>query len=312
VRAVAAIFIGRKSHRQHVRVLVAGLSSIAKRRIDIEQLLAWAYVEELPKRGPGGLSGLSRMLDYGTSIDISHHETEPIAFGEPHPDALLLDYHVRSLPPVRFTTAMARHLLGALLAPYLMREVVHTVKTIMIRRGDRDIAGIVGAERTEQITEVEKRELSPAALIAVHARLGNRPNWQVGPWRITRVNGKNNKPIVHGISRGHRYNTGAYCPLQLAPSAETIARARFEYAVWWMSLMELAESCRLSAHVALPPRAAAEPWVTGEEAPEKIHRGGEAQIPEQRQRHFVKLPPLRTRSGKAVRVPLTTPDDVPC
>lgn len=248
---------------------MAGLSSTAKRRVDIEQLLAWAYLEELPKRGPGGMNGIASMLDYGAPIDVSHSEAIPVTYGEPHPDALLLDYKVRSLPPVLFTVAMARHLLGEL-APYLMREVVRTVRTIMIRRGDRDIAGIVGDERTDQVTEVEKRELSPAALIAIHARLGNRPNWSVGPWRITRVNGRNNKPIVHGITRGHRYNTGAYCPLQLAPSAETIARARFEYAVWWMSLMELAESCQLTEHVALPPRAAAEPWFTGEESRSRI------------------------------------------
>ncbi len=242
-----------------------------RKQVDIEDLLRWAYVEELPKVGVSASSGLDALLDYGTAIDDSYYSNKmPIAAGDPHPDALMLDYKVRALDPMQFSIAMARHLLGDL-APYLRREVSKTM-TGMFRRGKRDVGGIVVAERIEHVEEVNERTVRPAALIAIHAKLGNRPNWDVGASTLSRVTGSNGKPVVHGITRGGRYAEGAHCPLKLEPSAETIARARFDYSVWWTGLMTLAETCRLDHHIVLRPRAAAQPWVTGEVSTSRVLR----------------------------------------
>ena len=277
---------------------------------DIEQLLRWAYVEELPKQGIDA-RGWDHFALLGTSVDVSHGEsTHAIAFGDPHPDALLLDYKVRQLSRVTLTLPIARQLLGEL-SPYLTREVVRIVETGIVKRGRREIAGVVTGGRTEKVTDIERREVSPATLVALHAKLGNRPNWNLGQPRVIRVLGPNNKPVVNGITKGRRYADGAHCPLQLEPSAEHIIRARFEYAAWHAALRELA-SCRMDEHRALPPRAAVEPWITGEEAKPKVHRGTTMQVPQARQRLFVELPPLRSSHGKPRSVLLTTPDDQAC
>lgn len=292
---------------------MAGISSSAKTRLDIEDLLKWCYVEEMPKKGvDSGAGGMSQLLTYGTAIDVtSSGMSMPAAAGDPHPDALLLDYHVRSLEPVRFNVNFARFLLGEL-APFLSRAVMRTVAIGTIKKGKREYSGYVAAEEMEWVEEWRDQAAKPAALVAIHAKLGNRPNWDVGPARVVRVNGPNNKPIVHGITAGGRYKDGACCPLQLAPSAVTIVRARLEYVTWWCALKELAETCKLSRYLPLSPRAAPLPWVTGEKPAAPIHRGGEAKIPQQRQRHFVEQPPLRTRSGKARQIPFTNPDDGAC
>jgi len=239
--------------------------------MDIEDLLRWAYVNELPKQGVsiGRGTPLSRMLDYGTTIDMSHREREPVVEGDPHPDALLLDYAVRNLPPARLTLPMARYLLGELFA-YLTREVVREIEVGIIRRRHREIAGIVTREITERVVVLDERLVDPRVLLVVHAKLGNRPPWNLGASRVTRVLGRNGKPVVVGITKGRRYGRGAYSPLQLDPSAAAIVRARFEYVAWWMALMQLAESCRLNEHEPLPPRAAAEPWRTGPEPTSRI------------------------------------------
>jgi hypothetical protein len=164
----------------------------------------------------------------------------------------------------------------------------------------------------ERVTEIERREVEPSVLLTLHARLGNRPHWDLGPAAPVRVLGRNNKPVVNGITKGGRYANGAYCPLALEPSAEHIVRARFEYVTWWMAMVELAERCQLSEHEALPPRAAAEPWLTGPEREGRIFRNTEMQIPKRGQRSRVELPPLKSSHGQVRHVSVTTLDDTAC
>jgi hypothetical protein len=234
-----------------------------KKQVDIEALLTWAYRDELPKQSVGGLTGWERTILLGTRVDESNrdHDVElPVALGPPHPDALTLDHAVRSLEDMVLTLPIARVLIGDL-APYLTREVVHQVV------GRR--AGYVVQERTEKVDAVKHRSVSPTALVTLHAKLGNRPHWDLGPVRVSRVTGSNGKPVVNGITRGRRYANGAHCPLRLDPSPDHIIRARFDYAAWHGALTALA-TCRMTEHQALPPRAAVEPWITGETPTSRI------------------------------------------
>jgi hypothetical protein len=217
-----------------------------KRRLDVEKLLQWAYRDELPKQTTGDLTGWERLILLGTNVDVSDREAAlPIALGPPHPDALLIDHAVRQLPPVKLNWArMAKALMGHLL-PY--------------------------APQTDPC--IQRLATSPAALVVSHAIMGSRPPWDLGPCVLRRILGKNGKPVVDGITAGRRYGAGASCPLQLEPEGAEIISARFEYAAWHTALVSLAnESWNMREHVALPPRAAPAPWITGPEPTSRILR----------------------------------------
>jgi hypothetical protein len=265
-----------------------------KQRIDVEKLLRWAYVHELPKRPApdGARSYAADLFMLGGGGGGSYYDGAPpeaVMYGAPHPDALMLDHVVRrDLEPARLTMAMAKELLGEL-ASWLTRDVMRPLQTGMVKKKDgRDIAGIVVSETVERETQLEARELSPASLVPLHARLGNRPNWATGEPRIRRVNGSNGKPLIRGITKGKRYGDGAHCVLALEPSVDVILRARFEYVVWWMALVEIAERCRMTEHFALPPSAPPFPW-----------RGGEQQNPRSMGRFAARQTALTTAPASA-------------
>lgn len=214
-----------------------------KRKLDIEKLLQWTYRDELPKKIAGGREWLGAFGTLGTLIDAGNGEPGfPAALGEPHPDALVLDYKVRSLPDIKIDWRASRKRLMNGLARWTSDD-------------DPILASM---------------SVSARALVECNARMGTRPIWNLGQARVVRVMGKNNKPIVEGITPGRRYADGASCPLQLEPPAQEIACARFEYSVWHHALVRLAESCNLSDHVAVPPAAAPEPWLTGPEPTSRI------------------------------------------
>ena len=90
--------------------------------------------------------------------------------------------------------------------------------------------------------------------------------------RLKRIIGKNGKTVVNGITAGRRYAIGAACPLQLDPPGREIASARAEYFVWRSALDLLAAEIKLSDFTALPPRAAAMPWLEDTEHKPRILR----------------------------------------
>lgn len=207
-----------------------------KQPVDIERLLQWAYRDELPKREIGGLTGWEAdILVLGTRIDKSHDEPGfPVSLGAPHNDALLLDHAVRSLDPVTVKWPSARGILMGDLALWL---------------GDRD-------------PMVSAMKDYPAALVAMHAKMGSRPQWDMGSTSVRPVLGKNHKPVIDGITAGRRYGEGATCRLRLEPPPQEIASARFEYFVWRAAMVSLAESCKLQEHEARHPAAPATPWLS--------------------------------------------------
>src|SRR5690606_6151975 len=93
-----------------------------KKQIDIEKLLHWAYRDELPKQTIGGLTGYEKMVFLGTLVDEGRPPDGgfPVSLGPPHPDALLVDYMVRSLPEhVGIQWPASRGALMGHLAPYV-------------------------------------------------------------------------------------------------------------------------------------------------------------------------------------------------
>src|SRR5262245_23588633 len=74
-----------------------------RRSIDVEQLLQWAYRDELPKQGAQPFSPWERIFRYGklgTRIDDQLGVTPrlPPVLGDPHQDALTIARHTSRLP----------------------------------------------------------------------------------------------------------------------------------------------------------------------------------------------------------------------
>src|SRR5579885_402785 len=239
------------------------------KHLDIEDALKWVYVEAMPPTQDSTVRPLAKFAMYGTAIDESFWGASTIAIQEsPHPDALILDHAVRSLPPVYMTLAIATDLLGHL-APYLARPSPVMQTGIMRRRG-REIAGIATRVQCEWHTELRSYAVRPALLIRLCALLNRRPLWDVGPIRTVPMRGLNGRPIIYGGMKGRRYIEGSHTILALDPPGETIAQARFDYAVWHASLVAIVGSCRLTDHRLVGPRAAPTPWIAGPEPERKI------------------------------------------
>lgn len=220
---------------------------MAKELVDIEKLLTWAYRDELPKQAVGGLTGWESSILLGTVVDDDsrpdYEARLPVSLGPPHPDALTLDYAVRSLPSVRVNWMRDRDRLLGPLAAYV---------------GDRDPIA-------------RGMETSPGPLLQHHAIMRTRPSWDLGAPRLTRIIGPNGKPRVTGVTPKGRYVPGAGCPLRLDPPAPDIARARWEYRVWYDALVMMASGGWIGQDFApQQPCAPAAPWIASEERNPRI------------------------------------------
>lgn len=239
---------------------------MARRPVPIDELLQWAYRDELPKRAlaVGGSDQWDSISDYGErgGVDVSW-TTRPQRYahiGTPHPDALALEWLVRNLEDFSAPWAWVRAELVPDVHQFLRAE--DTEKRAKLRENE------FGADRHARIVKVAvtAMQASPAALVAAHARTGSRPIWDIGKVKVERLIGANGKPVVNGITAGNRYGLGAHCPVSLYPPAEEIAAARFDYAVWRDALAKLAsESWSLKDFEPLPPTAAARPWICDDE-----------------------------------------------
>lgn len=252
------------------RTHVSERGGCMKKPVGIEELLHWAYRDELPKgyEGTGegvrpAISPMFRYADLGKRVDEWVTEPGfPAAMGQPHPDALLIDAAVVRLPEVGLDWAQSRH--------RLMPDL------------------LAWADADDSIMSL--LSFQPAALVELHSKMGTRPRWDLGPTRVERViNPDNGKPVVQyldetgdvvcGRTAGRHYGPLARCPLKLDPPAREIARARAEYSVWHQAIDRVRETLRawtLHEHEVLPTRAAPEPWILNTEPKRRILRNNRA------------------------------------
>lgn len=237
-----------------------------KRVMDIEDVLRWAFVDELPKRREDDGSFRMRefpsvcpmfaMAQHGGRIENFTREPGfPAAMGEPHPDALIVEAAVLGLS--RFAEHRFDGDLG--LAPDLP--------------AGQDQQGPM-ARAMHQLVEV----------VRIRARLGARPTFAASPEPAALVDEKRGRPVVmiqrttmkadaEGRLRPHiveervgaegkdRYPRGAYCVIEW-DDPRSILIERAEYAAWWAGLDLLAHelSGKLTSIAVLPPAAAQRPW----------------------------------------------------
>jgi len=227
------------------------VGSQVKRQLDIEKLLHWAFRDELPKKGiewasSSGISPMFRLADLGTRVDDWSREPGfPVAVGAPHPDSLLVEGAVERLADVDVDWPATRRggMIGSLAG--LLADNEPTLASLTIGR---------------------------VGLVAMHARMGTRPRWDMNPLPEPVV-GRNGKAVVQYLGddgrlvdgrRNGNPGAGARCPLMWFPAPRAVAFARIEYSVWHASLLELAAALedQLEFNRALPPAASSAPWRT--------------------------------------------------
>src|SRR5262245_24212331 len=131
----------------------------------IESVLSWAYRSELPKGyhddrerlGPRhtSISPMFKWAAHGGPVDNWSREPGfPLAMGtDPHPDAIAVHNAVMELEEeVGIVWKDA--------APVLMGDLAEHV-------------------RADDLPEIRKIRAQPRGLVSLHARMGNRPPWEV-------------------------------------------------------------------------------------------------------------------------------------
>lgn len=237
-----------------------------KRVMDIEDVLRWAFVDELPKRRED--NGSLRMREFpsvcpmfamaqhgGRVENFSREPGFPAAIGEPHPDALIIEAAVLALS--RFAEHRFEGYLGLATG---------------LPQGSDEQGPMAWA--MSQLVD----------LVRIKARLGSRPTFAASPEPAALVDEKRGRPVVmiqrtamkadaEGRLRPHiveervgaegkdRYPRGAYCVL-VWDDPKSILMERAEYAAWWAGLDVLAHdlSGKLASIAVLPPAAAQRPW----------------------------------------------------
>lgn len=246
---------------------------------DIEQLLRWAYRDELAKRATSSAEGIwERIADWrslGAAIDIGGHGPQRYDLGLPAPDALVIESEVALLPDTIIDWQReALSVLGDLVALMDPREKNNApADSPRSGRANRTIVGWRSRAGEKVTVELEPprqvimtNTLRTSALVAMHAKMATRPDVlavQPRPHHLPAHRGTG--PMIVGECRGRNwYTSGSYCPLGWEPAPIAIAQARADYLAWWRGLRELAARLRTRLEKFLPvqPQTPEMPWRT--------------------------------------------------
>lgn len=286
----------------------------ARRELDVEKLLQWAYREELPKRITSASgSSWDRLSQYGSLGGINpkdHNMPQRYAHvGEPHPDALRIEYEVAQLPELIIDWPDSTEAILGELAPLVAINQLHKPDPVpgpTTRSGWRTKGGQWRSRENRPRDMILVNRLNTAALITMHAAKGTRPDWadeHPQPMYIQADRRPPGTPAVVGDCRGRNlYATGSYCPLRWEPSPLSIAQLRADYWCWYRGLERLTEQLELEDYIALPPAAPGMPWWGEREPPRRIFAVGEAGRDKP-----LPLKPQRPRTGSARAAPRAGP-----
>lgn len=256
---------------------------MTRTEIDIETLLHWAYRDELSKRQLSSAEGIwDRIAEDGQrgGIDPGHGAAQRYShFGLPDPDAERIECAVAGLEDLiidwpRSFDAIAAEL-SALISVNDMakRETpVRTSEGSWGKAGAKALKAWWGAEGSKPQLDRPRDVLMlgglrTGALVTMHAIKGSRPDWNEAspkPSMVPALKGPN--AMIEGECRGRNlYSIGSYCPLKWFPSPMSIVTSRAEYVAWHFGMTKLAQSLELVKFIALPPKAAATPWLEDDE-----------------------------------------------
>src|SRR5712671_6533879 len=152
----------------------------AKRFLDIETALRWAYRDELPKRQHGGrydtrdltAASMSRLAGAAADDERPCDERDPgfpAALGDPHPDSIIIESAVKHLGD------WAGHRFGADRMDALTSDLPLAIDPVLV--GIEAIAAMSGT-------------------VTINARMATRPKWSSDKPTARWMTGPNGKPKV--------------------------------------------------------------------------------------------------------------------
>jgi len=287
------------------KIEIPGVMSIqtpvAKKKITIEDLLRWAYRDELPKERAGGgcflpagfggaWGGVERFGEILTVVDGGPENRYGLAVdftavGDPHPDAIRVGDAVKALDGF----------------PLNLPDDWNPIADWPDLGPDGVAAVRRAVERETYIDGNGERRFKTALsrLVMRHALMGDAPVWEGEKPQVKTVTGPNGKPRwfrrvqvvadpgdpeqgimptyteveVDGYNqKRHRPYADAYRKTYLDPDpAETIL-SRAEWELWCAALDLLTVELEgvLEAHVIIPSERPARPWESGAPLTRKV------------------------------------------
>jgi hypothetical protein len=217
-----------------------------KRPVDIEQLLTWAFVEELPKEQLSSAEwAWKNMRDQVRLGGVSIDRSAPQRYGviePPHPDALQVAAVLKRLPRIMYPDGDGK----------------------IVRVDWADSGSLLFSDMPHlALPSIALSTYDLVTTMISHAVMRRRPRWYVGRISLRRRIGANGRVVVFGRNpQTHRYDDGACCPVDYDPPLPLVADARAEYLVWCLALgamvRELGDS--LTLYQPTGPEAPLEPW----------------------------------------------------
>lgn len=239
-----------------------------KRVMDIEDVLSWAFRDELPKGGPNAtrhqspgypsVSPMFGMVQFGARIDNwSRDPGFPLACGDPHPDALLIAAAVEQLA----------------------RFAEQPIETML------DLGSGLAALGADEQGAMRKALRGVVATVEACAKLRKRPYWtsklypepvrsasgspMVARWESMPSKTLTGETVTEEVLAPVEvrlkgvYPTGAICPLTFCPDPKVVVNERAEYVAWWAALNTLTEDLagQLTSIAVIGPGAAQRPWL---------------------------------------------------
>jgi hypothetical protein len=253
------------------------------KKITIENLLIWAFTQELPKVGSQTLvtpgfsinAGLERVEELGTLIDetMNRFGVVPgyIYEGDPHPDAVVVGNAVRALD---------QHTgfdVGEGWNPFPEWD---------------DQLGLIAEEvsrivRAETVRESGINGRRVVTLVTIAAVMKTGPDWTADPPKVSMVMRSNGRPAWFvrkkvrtragweeveddGLDRKkQKPMPNAYRKFRLEHSIRSVTVSRMDWQLWQSALEALFDSLsgRLSDHELLPFEPNRHPWIGNSKPP---------------------------------------------
>lgn len=270
-------------------VTVSAGAGPARKPIDIEALLKWAYCEELPKAverqgGPlalaigRGWAKVESYLQLLTVIDVNRYGVVPDVGqdGEPHPDAVEVYLAVCALEALDLDLPDA--------AEWQAYDDLGDLGPEGLASASKALASMVMIDADGR----RRLKRTPRRLVEKHAILGGHPDWECeqperrfvkergkDKWfrtiMVDQADGTKREVEVEGYDQGRqRPFVDAYRKMELSPDPTEALVYRAEYEVWRAALDVLIEDLAdvLTAHRLTPSVRTWRPWEAGERARE--------------------------------------------
>jgi hypothetical protein len=237
-----------------------------KRVRDIEDVLRWAYQDELPKRGSeptvtfASFHAAPREPNPNDFDDVADYREPgfPAALGDPHPDALLVRAAVNGLKHFR-----VRDLQDVGLGLKGADEAAAIEEAMPKMAGTVERCAKLGARPTiAPAPELRPVRARNGAVKMVRKETHYILEGRVSPKRRTKFDLPIQVEVECKATRGGAYPPGAYPLQEWSSDPKIAARSRAEYLVWWAALKTLAQELagKLTSIAVLEPSAPARPW----------------------------------------------------